>query len=178
MALSTPDVVHELNHYQILSLSPPNQTGRDVTAQDIKIAYRRSLLHHHPDKSKSTAPKATNLDPPKPTIDAITLAYKVLSDTTSRSDYDRFLRLQGPNSNNAALANPHPGLETVDLDDLDYDEMKQVWYCSCRCGNEKGFLLIEQELEKEAEQGEVITGCRGCSLWLRVIFEVADCGQK
>ena len=173
MALSSPDAVSQLNHYQVLSLSPPSQTGRDVTARDIKLAYRHSLLHHHPDKSKSTAPKAANSGLPNPTIDAIKLAYKVLSDAKARSEYDRFLRLQTSNKN-ATLEKPHPGLETADLDDLDYDELQHVWYHSCRCGNSKGFLLTEQELEREAEHGEVITGCRGCSLWLRIVFEVAD----
>ena len=175
MALSIPDAVSQLNHYQVLSLLPPSQTGRDVTVQDIKLAYRRSLLHHHPDKSKSTAPKAANSDRSNPSIDAITLAYKVLSNATARSEYDRLLRLQ-TSSSDLTLEKPHPGLETEDLDDLDYDELQHVWYRNCRCGNGKGFLLTEQELEREAEHGEVITGCRGCSLWLRVVFEVADGG--
>lgn len=175
MALSTPDAGNQLNHYHTLSLSPPSETGRDVTARDIKLAYRRSLLHHHPDKFKSTVPKATNSNLSDPTIDAITLAYKVLSDATARSEYDRLLRLQ-TSTDDPTMEKPRPGLETADLDDLDYDELQHLWYRSCRCGNEKGFLLTEQELEREAEHGEVITGCRGCSLWLKVVFEVADGG--
>lgn len=174
MALSTPDAVSQLNHYQVLSLSPPAQAGRNITARDIKLAYRRSLLHHHPDKSRSTATRATNSDRSNSTIDAITLAYKVLSDATARSEYDRSLCLLKSNSS-ANSEMPRPGLETADLDDLDYDDLQHVWYRSCRCGNGKGFLLTEQELEREVEHGEVITGCRGCSLWLRIVFEVADC---
>lgn len=175
MALPTPDAASQLNHYQVLSLSPPSQTGRDVTAQDIKLAYRRSLLHHHPDKSKSTAPKATNSDLSNQSIDAITMAYKVLSDATARSEYDRILRLRTSN-HNAAVEKPRPGLETADLDDLDYDQVQHVWYRRCRCGNGKGFLLTEQDLEREAEHGEVVTECPGCSLCLKVVFEVADGG--
>lgn len=173
MALSTPNAVSQMNHYQVLSLVPPTQAGRDVTARDIKLAYRRSLLHHHPDKFKSTATRATNSALSSPTIDAITLAYKVLSDATARSEYDRLLCLLKSNSS-AHSEKPRPGLETADLDDLDYDDLQHVWSRSCRCGNGKGFLLTERELEREVEHGEVITGCRGCSLWLRVVFEGAD----
>lgn len=173
MALSTPDPASQLNHYQVLSLSPPIRTGRDVTPREIKLAYRRSLLYHHPDKATSTAPNAANIDLPNATIDAIKLAYKVLSNAAARSEYDRSLRLLKSN-NSANSEKPRPGLETADLDDLDYDDQQHVWYRSCRCGDGKGFLLTEQELEREVEHGEVITGCRGCSLWLRVTFVVAD----
>jgi diphthamide biosynthesis protein 4 len=46
------------------------------------------------------------------------------------------------------------------------------WTRACRCGMEKGYTILEEELE-DAEQrgeGEVLVGCGGCSLWVRVGF--------
>jgi diphthamide biosynthesis protein 4 len=50
------------------------------------------------------------------------------------------------------------------------------WTRACRCGMEKGYTILEEELE-DAEQrgeGEVLVGCEGCSLWVRVGFGVED----
>ena len=69
-----------------------------------------------------------------------------------------------------------PGLETVDLDDLTFDEAQAVWYRACRCGHERGFVITEGELDADAEIGEVVTGCRGCSLWLNVTFVATEDG--
>lgn len=66
------------------------------------------------------------------------------------------------------------GIETVDLDDLEVDEAQGIWYRSCRCGDERGFLIKEADLEEAAEDGEVSVGCRGCSLWLKVLFGVVE----
>ena len=69
------------------------------------------------------------------------------------------------------------GLETVDLDDLDYDEEGGgAWYRGCRCGSVRGFRVTEEDLEKEVENGDVVVGCVGCSLWLRVTFQAATDG--
>ena len=35
-------------------------------------------------------------------------------------------------------------------------------------------MITEEELELKAEYAETITGCQGCSLWLRVTFAVVD----
>jgi diphthamide biosynthesis protein 4 len=66
------------------------------------------------------------------------------------------------------------GLDTVDLDDLIFDEGKELWTRGCRCGDDAGFVVTEAELELNAEDGELIIGCRGCSLWLRVLFGVEE----
>lgn len=92
------------------------------------------------------------------------------------------------------------GLEMVDLDDMEMivegegegqsDEEgggggESVWMRGCRCGDARGFVVREAELEAaaaEAEagsdmrtpvgEGEVVVGCSGCSLWIRVVFAV------
>jgi diphthamide biosynthesis protein 4 len=160
-----------VNHYDVLALPNPTVTRHSPTQDTIKLAYRRTLLQHHPDKSHPHCPKS-----PKPayTIDEITTAYKILSDPLTRSDFDRRLRLQCPSQD--TTAQPLSGLETVDLDDMEYDSGTGVWYRSCRCGNERGYLISERDLEREAEHREVAVGCGGCSLWVRVGFQVVDDG--
>lgn len=165
-------------HYEVLGL-PGSSSRVQVTTQDIKKAYRQALLQHHPDKLDNLdLPRINHLHSPtstaKYTIDDISLAYKVLSDPRARTEYDRELRVrqQGP-QNKSADVNAQTGLETVDLDDLNYDEGRNVWYLGCRCGEDRGFSVTEEELDKEKEHGEVVTGCRGCSLWLKVLFQTA-----
>ncbi|KAH6223086.1 hypothetical protein HBI53_065880 [Parastagonospora nodorum] len=54
----------------------------------------------------------------------------------------------------------------------DDEEGQMEWTRACRCGDENGFRILEEELE-DAEQrgeGEVLVGCGGCSLWVRVGF--------
>ncbi|KAK2761277.1 Diphthamide biosynthesis protein 4 [Arachnomyces sp. PD_36] len=137
------------------------------------------------------------------TIDEITAAYKTLSDPRARAEYDRELRLSRATTAGDAGVNTgssggeddifHTGLETVDLEDLGYVDVDVdvdldgegdsgevgggYWYRSCRCGDEKGFFLMEGDLEREGEAGEILVGCKGCSLWLRVLFAVVEDGD-
>jgi len=50
------------------------------------------------------------------------------------------------------------------------------WTRACRCGAEKGFRILEKELEDAEERGEreVLVGCEGCSLWVRVEFDIEE----
>lgn len=57
--------------------------GRDATAEDIKSAYRREALKHHPDRNPG------NRDAEQKFKDAAE-AYEVLSDQAKRQRYDRF----------------------------------------------------------------------------------------
>ena len=179
-------------HYEILNLPFPTSTSTTLTKQQLKTAYHRALLQHHPDKTSTSTTSSAPSTPTtttkytdtssdnskKHTIDAITTAYKTLSDPRQRAEYDARLRLE--RRNNAQTSGPdahfHTGLEVVDLEDLHYEETETetVWYRGCRCGDERGFLVTEEDLEREVEGGEVVVGCRGCSLYLRVLFAVGD----
>ncbi|KAI9695766.1 MAG: Diphthamide biosynthesis protein 4 [Bogoriella megaspora] len=162
-------------HYTILNLSPTLHTSH--TLSTIKSAYRRALLLHHPDKSPSqNSPRHPTSTP---TIDAISLAYRILSNPSTRSEYDRSLTLLNkPSFTLEQHAEAfRSGLETVDLDDLSYDEGEGVWTRGCRCGQGRGFVVREEELEREAQSGEVVVGCGGCSLWMRVVFEEDGDGE-
>ncbi|KAJ0414669.1 hypothetical protein BJY00DRAFT_294642 [Aspergillus carlsbadensis] len=118
------------------------------------------------------------------TIDQITAAYKTLSDPSLRAEYDRSLRLDRTRTAEREKTGTvfHTGLEVVDLEDLACDEgsgadgelQEAVWYRGCRCGDERGFCVSEGDLEREAEHGEVVVGCRGCSLYMKVLFAVEE----
>lgn len=163
-----------LSHYEVLGLPSPNGTDCKVSLLDIKSAYRRAILRHHPDKSGSILGTAANAACSKYSVDQLLLAYKTLIDPASRFQYDQSLKAASVGTTYVEIS--YPGLESVDLDDLEFDEAQATWYRGCRCGNERGFVISERELEEDAEIGEVVTGCRGCSLWLRVTFAVAEDG--
>lgn len=201
----TPEMTLEPSHYAILNLPlPPTRLSR----QEIKLAYHRALLRHHPDKSRSAAASSTltpvlnvnntgdvgrkGTSKSAYTVDQITLAYKVISDPVARAEYDRTLRMKNlgqidPSSHGGEAGDSdsafRTGLEVFDLDDMQIDdecdaasdgEHGSLWYRSCRCGDEKGFLVKEEELEREAERGEIVVGCRGCSLWAKIMFAVDE----
>lgn len=126
------------------------------------------------------------------TIDEITTAYRTISDPRLRAEYDRSLRLKSEHGQNkGGDAHYRTGLEIIDLEDMLYGDggggdddhvdnnnnnNNAFWYRSCRCGDDRGFLITEQDLEREAEHGEIVVGCRGCSLWVKVLFAVEDEG--
>jgi diphthamide biosynthesis protein 4 len=154
------------DYYQVLAITPTLANQHAV-----KAAYRKALLEHHPDKTMCG--NTDQAKSPGYTVDEITTAYKILSDPTSRSDYDRRYRVQN-HTPIPGIVKAHPGLETIDLDDMDYDDNGALWFRKCRCGNDRAYRITEEQLEKEAEHGEIITGCGGCSLWLKVLFQQAD----
>ncbi|KAL4885494.1 CSL zinc finger-domain-containing protein [Aspergillus karnatakaensis] len=179
--------------YEILNLPLPTPNKSiPYTKQQLKIAYHKALLKHHPDKAPSAStildtsttplPSHTNSSSQSYTIDEITTAYRTLSDPSLRAEYDRALRLDRDRAARAGGGKGtvfHTGLEVVDLEDLDCEEDTgsdggAVWYRGCRCGDERGFMVSEEDLEREVENGEVVIGCRGCSLYMKVLFAVQD----
>ncbi|KAK5675750.1 Diphthamide biosynthesis protein 4 [Elasticomyces elasticus] len=157
--------------YSLLGLEP-NMPYNSRSQNEVKKAYHRTLLKHHPDRavSKASRPSASSV-----TIDEITQAYKTLSDLDLRAEYDR-LSSQAPADDPAHGQPRQTGLEIVDLDALVLNEQTQDWSRSCRCGDQMGFIVTEAELEKHVEDGELTVGCKGCSLWLRVLFGVEESG--
>lgn len=173
----SPSLGYNYNHYQILSLPSP-RSGVSPSLDDIKQAYRDALLRYHPDKSMLSEhkPEAKHQDEATHSIDHVILAYKTLSNTSARAAYDNFLRHTEswrPHST-TPQGTLHSGFETVDLDDLSHDTEDNSWYRGCRCGDQKGFQVTETDLEQRVTEGAVMTGCRGCSLWLQVEFAVSN----
>ncbi|KAJ5646508.1 hypothetical protein N7490_002880 [Penicillium lividum] len=182
MAESSPH-----DYYRVLEL--PFSSTSPLSNLQIKLAYHKALLKYHPDKagtvtqhsgsagSASTAPNffsVSNNDQRSYTIDEITTAYKTLSDPKLRAEYDRSLRLNRSKFAEDTSEVFHTGLETVDLDDLEYDEKDGSWYRGCRCGDERGFSVTEDHLESSMDHGEVVIGCLGCSLYLKILFAAED----
>lgn len=183
-----------MNHYEVLGLPSPNhQDGLKSFARpteaNIKQAYRTALLRYHPDKANGSpganaggyASQADNTGS-KPSVDVIKRAYEVLLDPRARAEYDRELllrqssTLKGSNGVDEEEKHFRTGEEVVDLDDLQYDEEKGFWYRACRCGEAVSYVVTEKMLEEEGGKGlrEVVVGCVGCSLWLRVAFGVSE----
>lgn len=166
MAKPTPNATPD--YYTILSLAT-RKHDPSLTPTEVKAAYKKALLQHHPDKATSAAltPKSSI------TIDSVALAYKILSSPALKAEYDLGLQTSrsGEDEDDKVF---RTGLESVDLDDLSFDEGKGVWTRGCRCGDDGGFVVTEAELEANAEDGELIIGCRGCSLWLRVLFGIEE----
>ena len=162
-----------LDHYHILDLPRPSHASKKPSQNDIKVAYRRALLRHHPDKHEKSSSNTNNK--PTYTLDQVFLAYKTLVDPCARFKYDQSIKTID-SVVSLSSKDAHPGLETCDLDDLTFDSDCLVWSKSCRCGNPKGFVINEKDLEESEEHGEIITGCGGCSLWLRVTFATVEDG--
>ena len=156
------------NHYAVLSLD----SGQNLDLDTIKKAYHRALLFSHPDKSNVDTPFR-----PKYTVDQITHAYHILRDPSERSSFDRSIRLNHQTSKfTKNITELDSAAELVDLDELGYDDKQKLWYRACRCGQERGFMVTEGDLEKGATDGEVLVGCQGCSLFMKVLFAAQDEG--
>ncbi|KAI9727204.1 MAG: hypothetical protein M1835_003744, partial [Candelina submexicana] len=117
------------DHYSTLGISS-SVRSKHISAQDLKAAYHRALLRHHPDKSRHprspTSPD--NIIAAAVSVHDVTSAYQTLSNPIARAEYDSLLRLQLgktvlKSGNGQAAETFRSGLEIVDLDDLEYDEL-------------------------------------------------------
>lgn len=182
----------EPTHYEVLAIpkSLIEDSNKDQIPRIIKQAYHRALLRHHPDKTNTPhrigTSTTTSQSSPPPTVDQISRAYTTLSHPGERTAYNRHLALTrnptGPSPSGGGGGDGdaafQTGIETVDLDDLDYTEDDPPgatrWHRGCRCGNEQGFAFGEDDLEEAGDLGELVVGCQDCSLWLRVCFAVVE----
>lgn len=160
------------SYYDILGL-PHGEPAPSV--EEVKKAYRKALLSHHPDKISKRSASSSSTSAQQVTVDEIALAYKTLSEPALKAEYDGWLAANSTSTGSDAKGEwgHHTGLETVDLDDLAYDEQAQAWTRDCRCGV-GGYIVTEDELDKNVDDRELIIGCEGCSLWLRVLFSVEE----
>lgn len=149
-------------HYEILSVP----SGVSLASALLKKAYHRALLLHHPDKLGSQPAG------PQFTVDQITTAYITLSTPQLRQEYEKELVV----STSTIIGGVDEGkvLQAVDLDDFDYDEQGERWTRACRCGEGEGFVITEEHLAA----GDDVVGCCGCSLWVKVGYEVVYDGKE
>lgn len=162
----------EPTHYTILGLS--HRSPGALSRQDVKAAYHRTLLRYHPDKTNASLSNERRLPRQHEeiyTVDQITEAYTVLASPITRAAYDKELELSAAGTNSRFAEEAlHTGVEVYDLEDLVYDEHRTIWSRGCRCGYPCGYVLTEAELERESSEGEIYVACRGCSLWIKVLF--------
>lgn len=165
-----------VNLYDILALPALSQLQPTLSKQTLRSAYRRALLQHHPDKSAGTKTSEAAESGQGISIDAITHAYTVLSDPQRRQEYDATLILAQPRGDSRGVSEQQAfrTVETVDLDDLRFDEAANVWFRDCRCGDERGFTVHETDLEEAADEGMIDVGCKGCSLWIKLLFSTEE----
>ena len=76
-------------YYDILELS--SRPRAEVTALDIRKAYRRLALQHHPDRNVQANATPEQQEQCKATFQRIGHAYEVLSDASRRAEYDGLL---------------------------------------------------------------------------------------
>jgi len=162
-------------HYEVLGLPETIQNDVTIPIRTLRGAYKRALLQNHPDKRKNALDTSNTVY----TVDQISTAFTILANVDSRREYDTQQKLSGTSNKHTNRGEEvfKTGVEVLDLDDLEEDEEQNVWYRSCRCGDSRGFLIAEADLEEAAEEGEISVGCRGCSLWIKVLFGVVEEGS-
>ncbi len=69
---------HKRDYYEVLGIE------REASDQQIKSAYRRLAMQHHPDRNPNSKEEAEEK------FKEITEAYSVLADVQKRAAYDRF----------------------------------------------------------------------------------------
>lgn len=156
------------DYYTILGLPvPPGIQDTTSTPETLKTAYRRALLRHHPDRKPAERPTRAF------TIDQITEAYNTLANPSSRLKYNEVLSKQIYGSGLPKGAE-RSAVETFDLEDLEFHESGKgsTWEKSCRCGST--YQVNERQLEAAASDAEIVVGCRGCSLSIRVTFDAVE----
>jgi diphthamide biosynthesis protein 4 len=177
------------HYYDILGLSAPSlgsPSARPKSAE-LRRAYRNALLKAHPDKATTAA--RTGQPGASHTVDDVKEAYRVLDDPNSRVEYDSWV-LRNPHVLRADAqgrdAGPGQtlsadfvlGLDVLDLSDFEERERgdEVEWTRACRCGEQMGFRILEMDLEdaEQRDEKEVLVGCGGCSLWVRVGFDVEE----
>lgn len=127
--------------------------ARTASAEEIKSAYHRALITHHPDKNFSK--------PATVHVATIKEAYKVLSSPSLRAFYD----FQLEQKTGTVASRP---AQVISLEEFEEDPNDQTaWTYPCRCG------AIYRITENDMENGAHLTGCSGCSEMVWVGFELA-----
>ena len=167
--------------YQVLGL--PYHPWPNLTPEKLKTAYHAALLRNHPDKShgvalvaSGTSQRSNARKAPIFSVDEIIVAYQTLLKSIGRAVHDSDIESTNFRSTqfHPRKSSVHAGVETYDLDDLTFVASTNEWHKRCRCGDNQGYVLEEAELDGEDETGEIYVGCKGCSLFIKVLFEVVE----
>lgn len=150
--LSTLDAQQHHDYYDLLSLSS------NASISEVKTAYHRALLLHHPDKQHSREPLKqgrTRYD-----IDLLKRAFETLANSEERAKYDA-LRSQ-------RSIGPRPA-QVVSLEDFtDLDDGLGTWLYRCRCSG--AYIITERDMES----GQHLVGCSSCSEVVWIGYELVE----
>ncbi|XP_067931094.1 DPH4 homolog [Watersipora subatra] len=133
------------DYYSILGCSI------DSSLDEIKQRYRALARLCHPDSIRADVTSKCEED-----FSRVSHAYKVLSDSLTRREYDiRWHQMK--------LVQDHPIHDTIHLSDMDSDEMGEYSY-PCRCGDT--FELSELDVFIR----NTYAFCSSCSLCIEIIY--------
>jgi diphthamide biosynthesis protein 4 len=184
---------NHVSYYEVLGVN------KDCTKQDVKLAYHKLLLTHHPDKKQQSQTENKTINKTY-TIQTIQTAYKTISNDILRNNYDEalhnyYIKLGlvdgiGSRSNGVNVE----GIDKIDLsafkvidDTIDNQAPKFVHSCP-RCTFENGFVITDEDLEQGMQDHEhdnyythdhesnyqLLIQCASCSLWLCVMYSVSE----
>ncbi|RUS71619.1 hypothetical protein EGW08_020611, partial [Elysia chlorotica] len=157
------------NLYEILQCAPT--ASRD----ELRRAYTRLALQHHPDKTaQRRAAENSALSAPSENLNngsssvtkdkssdsefvKIDLAWKVLGNDDLRAEYD--IKWQ-----DRCLMQEHPVQDSIPFDDFDFDPSEEIYSYPCRCGSEFLFTDFDRQLLCD------YVCCGTCSLTVKIIY--------
>ena len=144
----------ETSWYSVLGARP------DASPDELRRCYHAAALGCHPDKNPGDAEAAA-------AFQRVQAAWTVLSDAPSRREYD---------AAQAVAAGQRISAE-VDLDDLTFEEEAgadgdDLYTWPCRCG--WGYKITTSMLEEGCD----VFPCEGCSLCIRVMYELASASEE
>ncbi|XP_050505992.1 dnaJ homolog subfamily C member 24-like [Diabrotica virgifera virgifera] len=131
----------ELDYYAVL------QCNQNSTLEELKQSYRNLIKKFHPDKQSQTGSSGS-----EQLFILIDKAYKTLSDTKLRKEYDAQLTENNFNENSLIYA---------ELNKSDLKFVDEVCYFPCRCGQN---IEISADVLQEEECLVECSECTNCIL--------------
>jgi diphthamide biosynthesis protein 3 len=124
-----------------------NQDHTTINLTMLKENYRILALKYHPDHNFDSVESTEQFK-------IIHASYEILIDHISK---------------NGTIITPTTTVyDTIEIDDMDYDEDEQIYYYPCPCGDQ--FTITVAEMY----EGENIAKCSSCTLMIRIIYDVKD----
>lgn len=139
------------NPYTVLGLDRRRDFEEKLTEQEIKNAYKEALLRCHPDKQRQSCHGNDQTS-----VDEIKASYLMLLDP------EKCKRLELDSSEKTGYIN------TVDLDDMIFNEGRLEYSLACRCGS--SFIIQESDLELDCD----IVQCGGCTTKIKIEYVKAE----
>lgn len=137
-----------MDHYETL------EVNQNASQEDIKKAYQKLILRHHPDKSIHES-IGGNFE----MYLRIDEAYKTLKEPATRKEYDS-KRFQQSKQCQMIIH------DTIHRNEFLYDEEQEVHYFVCKCG---GWYILDED----SSESEYIICCDECSLVIKVLNKIS-----